>query len=226
MLDLRQIASCVWPKYSETVDAVNYNARYRAWLREHKPTMFESRRALHAEIQETLIGPQPITYLEFGVWEGKSLAMWAELNRNPKSRFHGFDSFEGLPEASKTWGKAGLFAVDSMPRFEDERVGLWPGWFNTMLPKFLAAGIPTRRLIVHIDCDLYSSTLYVLTMLDRLLVPGSIVLFDETVVADHEFRALLDWASAYGRNYAVIGGFEKDGRTEGVALEMRAAADG
>jgi len=221
MIDLRQLAAIVWPRYSETVSAVNYNARYWGWLREHKPTTFANRRALHEDIQRRKIGDHPITYLEFGVWEGKSLAMWAELNRNPDSRFHGFDSFEGLPEASRTWGDGKSFAVDQMPRFEDERVGLWPGWFNTTLPKFLGAGIPTRPLVVHIDCDLYSSTLYVLTMLDRLLVPGSILIFDETVVAEHEFRALLDWSSAYGRSYDVIGCFERDGRPEGVALEMK-----
>ena len=84
-------------------------------------------------------------------------------------------------EPSRTWGEARFFAVDEVPRFDDERVGLWPGLFSKMLPKCLAVDWPNHRLVVHIDCDLYSSTLCVLTMLDRLLAPGSILLFDETV---------------------------------------------
>ena len=129
-------------------------------------------------------------------------------------------------EPSRTWREAGFFAVDEVPRFDDERVGLWPGLFSNMLPKFLAVDWPKHRLVVHIDCDLYSSTLCVLTILDRLLVQGSILLFDETVVADHEFRALLERSSAYGRSYVVIGVFGNGRRTEAVALLMREAADG
>lgn len=54
-------------------------------------------------------------------------------------------------------------------------------------------------LIMHNDSDLYSSTLYALTMLNSLFVSGSVVIFDEFCTGMHEFRAFNDYAAAYVR---------------------------
>ena len=55
------------------------------------------------------------------------------------------------------------------------------------------------------DADLYTSTLYVLTMLDSYLKPGDIVLFDEFGVPTHEFLAFNNYTSSYQRKFELIG---------------------
>jgi len=151
----------------------------------------------------------PVTYLEFGVFEGKSMRKWLSLNSNPKSSFVGFDTFSGLPDA---WGffhgqrSRGEFdAGGRAPAIDDPRVSFVPGLFQDTLPSFLASFAPKGRLVVNIDCDLYASALYVLTRCHDILVPGAIILFDEFSSVLHEFRALEDYCAAYRRDYEVIG---------------------
>ena len=57
-----------------------------------------------------------------------------------------------------------------------ENVQLIVGLFQETLPGFLAEH-PGPIALAHIDCDLYSSTRYVLEHLD--LQPGAILVFDE-----------------------------------------------
>jgi O-methyltransferase len=142
----------------------------------------------------------PIDYLEFGVHKGDSIVRWAELNRNPESRFFGFDSFEGLPEDYNPSYRRGTFDTGSAePRINDPRVSFVKGWFQRTLPGFVDGFTPRSRLVVHNDSDLYSSTLFVLTEMDRFLVPGTIIIFDEFSSPLHEFRAFHDYLSAYMR---------------------------
>ena len=58
---------------------------------------------------------------------------------------------------------------------------------------------------MHLDADLYSSTLFALTSLAPHLKPGDIILFDEFGVPMHEYRAFMDFLSAYPFDYEVLG---------------------
>src|SRR5258708_114177 len=40
----------------------------------------------------------PVNYMEFGVANGDSFRWFLEMNKDPRSRFYGFDTFTGLPE--------------------------------------------------------------------------------------------------------------------------------
>jgi O-methyltransferase len=153
---------------------------------------------------------KPLTYLEFGVYCGESMRRWSGLDPNAESRFFGFDSFDGLPEPWKLgWGKTldrGHFSTrGESPSIGDSRVSFVKGLFQDTLPFFLKTFHPQGQLVVHCDADLYTSTLYVLSHLDPFLLPGSLVVFDEFSTVNHEFRAFVDYTTAFRRSLVPVG---------------------
>ena len=68
---------------------------------------------------------------------------------------HGFDSFEGIQEH---WNgnPIGAFAQKRMPKVPDN-VEFHVGYFDATLPDFLAVHADPVAFL-HVDCDLYSST--------------------------------------------------------------------
>jgi len=136
-------------------------------------------------------------HLEFGVREGRMINYLSSVIA-PNATWHGFDSFKGLPYDTRngvagatrprTW-RWGDYAV-AMPKV-GSRVRLHAGWFNESLPAFLDAcsvvegddrSRPSpRAAFVHMDADLYSSTVDVLLILNKyqLLRPGTVIAFDE-----------------------------------------------
>lgn len=147
----------------------------------------------------------PIDYLEFGVAGGLSLRWWLEKNKLPSSRFFGFDTFEGLPEK---WGhfKKGDMAVPiETLDLNDQRASLHKGLFQDSLIPFLNQYDNKHRKLIHIDSDLFSSGLFVMTQLYRFLRPGDIFLFDEFAVPEHEFFAWKIFTESFYIDYDVIG---------------------
>src|SRR5947209_20118484 len=116
------------------------------------------------------LGPEtPVTLLEFGVAKGKSLAVMARRFVNERSRFIGFDSFEGLPEDWDVIHQKivkGTFSTGgAVPRIADSRVSFVRGWFQNTVSDFLKEfrSESAGTILVHYDADLYSSTLFLLT---------------------------------------------------------------
>ncbi len=56
------------------------------------------------------------------------------------------------------------------------------------------------------DTDVYSATLYVLTLITPFLQSGDILFFDEFTVPRHEFKAFHEWSSSFYIDYKVLGG--------------------
>jgi hypothetical protein len=112
--------------------------------------------------------------LEFGVAAGESFLYF--LNHCPNRHVYGFDSFEGLPEDWWTRPK-GTFKAE-IPRFDNPNGHIIQGLFDQTLPEFMPKW-NGRAALVHVDCDLYSSTVTVLNHLLPHCQPGSVVLFDE-----------------------------------------------
>ena len=137
---------------------------------------------------------EPVSYLEFGVFKGVTLHYWTKLLKHRDSFLHGFDSFEGLPE---NWGlfvgKQVLNLDGVMPKFDDPRVRLFKGWFSDTLPKYVQEFRPHASLVLHLDADLYSSTIFVLRQMRPFLGPGTILILDEFFDREHELKAFTEF---------------------------------
>ena len=130
-------------------------------------------------------------FLEFGVASGRTITAIAQAHKGP---VYGFDSFEGLPEDwYEGYGK-GHFARTDLPPVPGN-VELVKGWFNETLPGFLA-GHPGPVSFLNVDCDLYSSTRFLLSALADRIGPGCVIQFDEFFNypgwRNHEYKAFME----------------------------------
>lgn len=138
--------------------------------------------------------------LEFGVFSGRTINHIA--NALPQHTVYGFDSFEGLPETWRSDFTQGTFRVQKLPEVLDN-VKLIKGWFEHALPAFFNE-IDCNNSVgfVHIDCDLYSSTMTVLNYLRGRLKNGAVLVFDEFFNypgwQNHEYRALKEFLDDTG----------------------------
>lgn len=209
-VSLRKLSSFVFRRPSRIVREINSNALLLHWCKQNRAEhVFGNRVELYEFVESNVLEHQPIDYIEFGVYQGASLFKWAELNTHPRSRFYGFDTFEGLPE---TWDRIrepfveGHFDTGGQtPHTDDGRVRFVKGLFQETLPGFLQEFEPQSQVVVHNDSDLYSSTLYCLTQCDRVLRPGSVLIFDEFSTSSHEFQAFYDYTRSYRRTFRVLG---------------------
>jgi O-methyltransferase len=149
---------------------------------------------------------QRITYLEFGVAGCSSFKFWLNSNDNPDSRFYGFDTFEGLPEAWGKFKKGSMnYGIQEALNIKDSRVVFYKGMFQKTLPQFLRTQKHFDQLVIHMDADLFSSTLYVLIQLAPYLQRDDILIFDEFSVPSHEFRAFEIFTQVTGVKVELIG---------------------
>jgi len=176
------------------------------WFGKNKCKNIHTRYELYNFIFNNHIA-SPINYLEFGVYKGDSIKKWIEIDKNMNSRFYGFDTFEGLPE---DWSKIknklskGTFSTGgNFPNILDSRVRFIKGLFQESLESFLLDFKRTDQLVIHLDADLYSSTLYVLTKLDPILTEGDILIFDEFTSGD-EYLALKNYQDAFRKKIELI----------------------
>ena len=156
--------------------------------------------------------------LEFGVYRGKTInhisSHW------PDQSVWGFDSFQGLPEPwfvndqSHPSHPAGTFDLtqEGLPAYPIN-VKLVKGWFDQSIPPWLDSN-PGPIKFLHVDCDLYSSTLTVLNLLNQSIVPGTVIVFDEfypwgnsksyDLWAQGEYQALKEWTAHNNRQFTPL----------------------
>lgn len=138
-----------------------------------------------------------IDYIEFGVASGRTFKWWLNENLHINSTFNGFDTFIGLPEKWDVFKAGDMTQEGNIPIVNDDRAQFHKGLFQDTLPIFLKNNTFRNRKVVHLDADLYSSTLYALTMLAPYLKENDILIFDEFAVPTHEFKAFLDFTNSF-----------------------------
>lgn len=170
-------------------DKVEYNDRFK----------------LHEYVINEEIKNDDFDYLEFGVAEGVAFKWWINKMKNPKCKFYGFDVFTGLPEDFGVMKKNDYDTKGNTPQIDDNRFQFISGMFQDSLPTFLKSFNSSRRKVIHMDADLYTSTLYVLTSIYPILKKNDIIIFDEFGVPTHEFKAFTEIVNSYKLKFKIIG---------------------
>jgi hypothetical protein len=181
-----------------------YGPEFRRWCRSRSCEVFTKRLNLYQYLLELEGLHGPIDYLEFGVFKGTSYRWWAENNRHAESSFVGFDSFEGLPEGWSGWAKGAFSTGGQLPEISDRRCSFVKGLFQDTLPRWLTGRDFSRRTVINLDADLYSSTLLVLTQLLPKLRNDDILILDEFSSYLHEYRAFSDATAAYPKGFVPV----------------------
>jgi len=161
-------------------------------------------------------------HLEFGTYKGDSINIFAKLC--PNVYFIGFDSFEGLPE---TWGvgsQKGAFSIDGKLPAVRSNVRLVKGFYDSSLPLFLEGINEDEKVtFLHMDSDIYSSTIFVLNALKDKIVPGTIIVFDDFLNywgwEEHDFKALTEFINESEFSFEWIAQMRYTGRVAIKILE-------
>jgi hypothetical protein len=187
MAELRQQLSGETNRMIESVRDVEHRARRDLFFAGELEAVLSSARFVgrhmvsarqfdspHATLKHALtLAPAGGLALEFGVFTGTTLAIIADARGGD---VYGFDSFQGLPAAWRPGFPEGMFGVDNLPDVPGSELVV--GLFADVLPGFLTDH-PGQVDVLHVDCDLYSSTVTVLDLVGPRLRPGSVVVFDE-----------------------------------------------
>lgn len=166
---------------------------------------YSRRYDLYKFIIETEILDKEIDYLEFGVSKGSSFKWWVKNIKHKNSRFYGFDTFTGLPEDWGSFKKGDMSNGNKPPVLDDSRHEFYQGIFQNTVYTFLKTYKSNKRKVIHLDADIFSATLFVLTTISPYLKKGDILIFDEFNVPLHEYKAFKIWVESFYIDYTVIG---------------------
>jgi hypothetical protein len=189
----------------------------------HEAADFKGRQQLYKYVLPQALNENSGLFLEFGVYKGDSINRMADLRHDV--RWHGFDSFEGLPEAWTLGARKGAFSVGGVSPPVRPNVTLIKGFFEQTLPGFVAEHKGERITFIHIDCDLYSATKTVFDQLENMLSPGCIIVFDEYFNypgwEDGEYKAFSEYVARTGRAFEYIAYVRTGGQ---VAVKLGSTA--
>lgn len=198
---------------STGLTAIAYWVRFSRWCRTHPTSPPANSKAgrgrawlYESVIEREGLDRRAMSYLEFGVYRGESLLWWLTRVSHPDSRFVGFDTFTGLPERWRPTHPSGAFdAQGNLPDVNDPRCSFEVGLFQETLGRFISRNDLSGQLVVNLDADMFTSTLFVLATLAPYLKSGDIIFFDEFSCPLDEFRAFEEFVRSFRVKYEVVG---------------------
>ena len=182
--------------------AAEESADYVQMHMQHVSSVTEASDVLSVAIKAADLSDEKLI-LEFGVFKGETIN---HIAASCSQTVYGFDSFEGLPEKWRDGYSKGFFKVSKLPDVRSN-VTLIKGWFDVTLPEF----INNRKQLVsllHIDCDLYSSTKTIFNYLAPYLQSGCVIVFNEYFNypgwKDGEYKAFQEFIDSSELDYDYI----------------------
>ena len=157
-------------------------------------------------------------YLEFGTCHGGSMLEYYSLykeNNIQNNTFYGFDSFKGLPVENNdplTVWKEGEFSTGGHINpglLNKSDMIIMDGWFCDTLNDNTAKMFYDKKAgLIHIDCDIYSSTKTVLDLLSTRIKKGTVIIFDEYIGnlywEEDEHKAFMESITQYQWKYEYV----------------------
>lgn len=132
-------------------------------------------------------------YLEFGCHEARTMRLaWKHFRHLFNWDFVAFDSFEGLPEIQEIdkqqiWSKGRLattektfVSVVTQAGMPPERLTTVKGFYDQSLTREVQERLlPRKAAVIYVDCDLYASTVPVLSFIRPFFQRGTVLVFDD-----------------------------------------------
>jgi predicted O-methyltransferase YrrM len=165
------------------------------------------------------INPDATAYVEFGVFNGTSLACMsaaAAASGRSSLRLIGIDSFKGLP-ATVAGEDLGVWTPGQFACSQEDAIrcltakGVFPpayalidGWYSELQNARIAASLGERSVsVIMIDCDAYSSAKSALDLITPFMAQRAVIFFDDWRLNDldvfdgGEYRAFNEWRDAH-----------------------------
>jgi hypothetical protein len=152
-----------------------------------------------------------LTVVELGVAWGYATHWWLTRLPGPSLRWHGFDTFEGLPTSFRSLDQGTFTAGGHPPAIADQRLHWHVGLVEETLEELNLAS-RTGRFLVLFDLDLYAPSLFAWDLIKTHIRPGDVLYFDEAYDSN-ERRLLVDHVLPGGR-WRLLGA-----STTGLALQ-------
>lgn len=168
-------------KISSKLQLAGDVANYSDWLKLHfgNPKRFFNRERLFGYLVDNKLGNDVIVF-EFGVAKGY-LTRWV-LHRDRTHRittWHGFDTFEGLPESWRNYQPGAFSNNGKAPSIDDLRITWHIGFAEERIKEINLDSLTKQPLLLIFDLDLEQPTREIIQYMIRSIKPGDLIYFDE-----------------------------------------------